>query len=74
MRLTRNVHVPVEQGIHCFPDSHNPNHVNIFSVFSQPMEQGPLKNSDLLIMCSLTQAPTANPDAMIGEFCVNTGM
>ena len=37
------------------------------------MEQGPLRNSDILIMCSLSQTPLANPDAMIGEFCVNTG-
>ena len=37
------------------------------------MEQSALKNSDVLIMCCLTQTPTANPDTMIGEFCVNTG-
>ncbi len=48
--------------------------VTYIYVTLQPMEQGPLKNSDILIMCSLTQTPTANPDAMIGEFCVNTGI
>ncbi len=41
--------------------------------FFQPMEQVPLRNSDILIMGSLTQTPMSNPDAMIGEFCVNTG-
>lgn len=41
--------------------------------FSQQMEQAPLKNSDILIMSCLTQTPMANPDAMIGEFCVNVG-
>ena len=39
----------------------------------QPMDQAPLRNSDVLIMCSLSQTPMANPDAMIGEFCVNAG-
>ena len=38
------------------------------------MEQAPLRNCDILVMTSLTQTPTANPDAMIGEFCVNTGI
>lgn len=40
----------------------------------RPMEQSALKNSDVLIMCCLTQTPTANPDTMIGEFCVNTAL
>jgi integrator complex subunit 9 len=40
----------------------------------QPMEKAPLKDSDILILSSLTQIPTANPDAMIGEFCVNAGL
>ncbi|KAL5013814.1 hypothetical protein ScPMuIL_008084 [Solemya velum] len=38
------------------------------------MEQAPLKNSDILIMSCLTQTPMANPDAMIGEFCVNVAV
>jgi integrator complex subunit 9 len=38
----------------------------------KPMEQTQLKNSDVLLMTSLTQTPTANPDSMIGEFCMNT--
>ena len=33
-----------------------------------------MKNADVLILASLTQTPTTNPDAMIGEFCVNVGM
>jgi len=37
------------------------------------MEQLPLKKADVLILASLTQTPTTNPDAMIGEFCVNAG-
>jgi len=38
------------------------------------MEQFPLKNADVLILASLTQTPTTNPDVMIGEFCVSVGM
>ena len=34
----------------------------------------PLKNADVLLLASLTQTPTTNPDAMIGEFCVNAGI
>ena len=37
------------------------------------MEQAPLRNSDVLILSSLTQTPQVNPDPMIGEFCVNAG-
>jgi len=37
------------------------------------MEQLPLKNAEVLILASLTQTPTTNPDAMIGEFCVSAG-
>lgn len=37
------------------------------------MDQVPLKGSDVMIVTSLMQTPTSNPDAMIGEFCVNTG-
>ncbi|ELT97170.1 hypothetical protein CAPTEDRAFT_153905 [Capitella teleta] len=37
----------------------------------RPMEKSPLKDSDILIMSSLTQIPMANPDVKIGEFCVN---
>ena len=39
----------------------------------QSMEQGPLKNSDVLILTCLTQTPLAMPDPMIGEFCHNSG-
>ena len=35
----------------------------------RPLDQAPLKNVDCLILTSLTQAPTMNPDPMIGEFC-----
>lgn len=37
------------------------------------MDQSLLKNSDALIMTGLTGAPTANPDAMLGEFCTHLG-
>lgn len=33
------------------------------------MDQSMLKNSDALILTGITQAPLANPDAMLGEFC-----
>lgn len=35
----------------------------------RPMEQAPLKNADVLILCGLTQTPVYDPDAMLGEFC-----
>ncbi|XP_060605120.1 integrator complex subunit 9-like [Ruditapes philippinarum] len=37
----------------------------------KPIDQAPLRHSDVLIMSSLTQTPLTNPDSMIGEFCVN---
>ena len=37
------------------------------------MDQSMLKKSDALIMTGITQAPTANPDAMLGEFCTHLG-
>jgi len=37
------------------------------------MDQTAIKKSDVLILSSLTQAPTSEPDSMIGEFCVNAG-
>ncbi|XP_060063124.1 integrator complex subunit 9-like [Ylistrum balloti] len=40
----------------------------------KPVDQAPLRNSDLLILGCLTQTPTVNPDAMIGEFCVNAAV
>ena len=35
----------------------------------RPLDQSPLRNVDCLILTALTQAPTLNPDPMIGEFC-----
>ncbi|KAK7507295.1 hypothetical protein BaRGS_00001230 [Batillaria attramentaria] len=40
----------------------------------KPVEQAPLKNSDVLILTCLTQTPLAMPDPMIGEFCVNAAV
>ena len=38
------------------------------------MDQTPLKNSDVLILCGLIQTPLRSPDSMIGEFCSHCGM
>lgn len=40
---------------------------------SRPMDQVALRNADLLILTALTQTPTANPDSMLGEFCMAVG-
>ncbi|KAK3577284.1 hypothetical protein CHS0354_008377 [Potamilus streckersoni] len=40
----------------------------------KPIDQVPLKNSDIMILCCLTQTPLTNPDSMIGEFCVNAAV
>ncbi|XP_067118772.1 integrator complex subunit 9 [Centruroides vittatus] len=40
----------------------------------KPMEHTPLRNSDVLIMSSLTQTPLANPDNMLGELCITIAM
>jgi len=37
------------------------------------MDQIALRNADLLILTALTQTPTANPDSMLGEFCMAVG-
>lgn len=42
-----------------------------FTTHPLPMDQSLLKNSDALIMTGFTGAPTANPDAMLGEFCTH---
>lgn len=40
----------------------------------RPINQIALKNSDVVIMSGLTQAPHVNPDSMLGELCMNVGM
>ncbi|KAK9505076.1 hypothetical protein O3M35_009218 [Rhynocoris fuscipes] len=40
----------------------------------RPMEQSVLKNSNVLILTGLTQTPTANPDTMLGELCMNVAL
>lgn len=40
----------------------------------KPIDQAPLRHSDILIMSCLTQTPLTNPDSMIGEFCVNAAV
>lgn len=39
----------------------------------RPINQTALKNSDVVIMSGLTQAPHVNPDSMLGELCMNVG-
>ena len=43
------------------------------SLSLQPMDTDPLRQSDLIIVSSMTKTPGYNPDQMIGEFCMNTG-
>lgn len=38
---------------------------------AKPINQNSLKNSDLIIMSGLTQAPHINPDALLGDLCMN---
>ena len=38
------------------------------------MDQVALRNADLLILTALTQTPAANPDSMLGEFCMAVGI
>lgn len=38
------------------------------------MDQVALRNADLLILTALTQTPVANPDSMLGEFCMAVGI
>jgi integrator complex subunit 9 len=40
---------------------------------AKPINQNSLKNSDVIIMSSLTQAPHINPDAILGDLCLNVG-
>lgn len=40
---------------------------------AKPINQNALKNSDVIIMSSLTQAPHINPDAILGDLCLNVG-
>ncbi|KAI5755524.1 hypothetical protein M8J77_017719 [Diaphorina citri] len=36
----------------------------------RPMDQQALKNANVLLLSGLTQTPTSNPDAMLGELCM----
>lgn len=38
------------------------------------MDQINLKNADLMLLSSLTQAPAANPDSMLGELCLSVAV
>lgn len=40
----------------------------------KPMDQHPLKMSDLVVLSCLTQTPLSNPDSMIGDFCINAAL
>lgn len=39
----------------------------------RPINQVALKNSNVVILTGLTQAPHVNPDSMLGELCMNVG-
>lgn len=38
------------------------------------MDQVNLKNADIMLLSSLTQAPGANPDSMLGELCLSVAV
>lgn len=40
----------------------------------RPIEHGSLRGADALLLTSLTQTPLANPDAMLGDFCITVAM
>ena len=40
----------------------------------RPAEQNPLKHANTLLVTSATLTPNANPDVMIGEFCMHAAM
>jgi integrator complex subunit 9 len=40
---------------------------------AKPINQNALKNADVIIMSGLTQAPHINPDAILGDLCMNVG-
>ncbi|EDO39014.1 predicted protein [Nematostella vectensis] len=42
-----------------------------FTTHPLPLNQTVLKNSDVLIITGVTEAPIDNPDAMLGEFCTH---
>lgn len=44
-----------------------------FTTHPCPMEKSSLQSCDLMIMSSLTNAPAANPDTMLGELCARMG-
>lgn len=41
---------------------------------AKPINQNSLKNSDVIIMSSLTQVPHINPDAILGDLCLNVAL
>jgi len=42
---------------------------SVFSTHPQPLDQTRIQSSDVMIINSLTEAPTVNPDGMLREFC-----
>eukprot|EP00794_Sanderia_malayensis_P007283 gene7283-8094_t len=42
---------------------------SVFATHPQPMDQSGIKDCDFMIMNSLTEAPTVNPDGMLRDFC-----
>ena len=44
-----------------------------FTTHPCPMERLRLASSDVMLLCGLTNAPSANPDTMLGELCGRMG-
>lgn len=44
-----------------------------FTTHPCPMERHQLVSSDVMILCGLTNAPSANPDTMLHEMCNRMG-
>lgn len=47
---------------------------SLYATHAKPMNQQLLKDADVCIMNSLTETHTANPDAMLREFCSNLAL
>ena len=47
---------------------------SVFSTHPQPLDQTGIQSSDVMIMNSLTEAPTVIPEGMLREFCNSLSM
>ena len=46
----------------------------MWSVSHQAIQLGALNNADVMLVSGLSQAPSLNPDTMIGQICEGVGM